>query len=221
MSKRYYIYEIDIASVSMLALGIMFILEYFVMKLDWMATADYVLLLICMIPYSILHEIFHAVGYMLMGVKAENICFGILIEKGYLYCQSIQEVDKKTALVSLIMPFLFLGVVTGCIGLYVHNALLSLLSLYNIVGSISDLLLFFQFLRIEDFRFAEFDASRFYLFTHQAMTTKNLKSVNLLDIRDSVERKPQRRFVISRMSLFLLLAYCVACIYYFSSVKSG
>ena len=67
---------------------------------------------IIMILWFVLHEIIHGIAYLLCGVKKENITFGVVLEKGILYCRCNEFVGKKTILISCIAPFVVIGIIT-------------------------------------------------------------------------------------------------------------
>lgn len=126
---------------------------------------------IIMIFWMVLHEIIHGIAYQVMGAKNENIVFGARIEKGVFYCKCKEYIDKKCIMVSLISPFILIGVVTYIIGFIIKSPLLIILSIINISGASGDLMMFSFFLKQDnDVEFKELGFSSPFVLR----TSKNL-----------------------------------------------
>lgn len=104
-----------------------------------------------------LHELLHGIGFYLSGVSFNSIIYGACLEKGIFYCMCKERIDKKGIIISLLFPFFFIGVFTFFIGLFFENYILVLLSLFNIVGCVGDLCMFFSFVRLPDFKYVDLD----------------------------------------------------------------
>lgn len=144
---------------------------------------------IIMILWFVLHEIIHGVAYCLCGVKKENITFGVVLEKGILYCRCNEFVNKKTILISCIAPFVVIGVITYALGVIFNFGFLVLLSIFNICGAAGDLAMFGFFLgRRNDVKFRELDDSTtFCLETKEDLVNNIFMAVKLKKVINNKE----------------------------------
>ena len=144
---------------------------------------------IIMILWFVLHEIIHGIAYWLCGVKKENITFGVVLEKGILYCRCNEFVNKKTILISCIAPFVVIGVITYTLGVIFNFGFLVLLSIFNICGAAGDLAMFGFFLgRRNDVKFRELDDSTtFCLETKEDLVNNNFMAVKLKKVINNKE----------------------------------
>ena len=126
-----------------------------------------------------LHEVLHGIGHILNGVKLKDLTFGASIEKGVLFCLVRKEVNKKDILISLLFPFFFIGIVTYILGIIIDSPVLVILSIFNISGASVDVLMFLDFIRLNnDMTYIEpGDGTSFYL------TSKNLKKKKLFGLK--------------------------------------
>ena len=81
-------------------------------SMNYKMIAMMALVVIAMAFWLILHEIIHGIFYRLSGAKKEAISYGVVLEKGILYCKCSDYVTKSNVLISVIAPLLLIGVVT-------------------------------------------------------------------------------------------------------------
>lgn len=166
--------------------------------------------------WMFLHELIHGLTYIMGDANYKNIKYGIVLEKGILYCKCGQYVNKWTILSSIISPFIFIGVITFIIGLIIESPILVLLSIFNISGAAADVLLFFTFFifRNKDLQFKEIkDSATFLLKTSEDLTKKKFMAVKLVEVLDEdIEEKEEKIITVtkfSRVCIFIMLVILV------------
>jgi len=136
---------------------------------------------VIMFLWLVLHEIIHYIAYRINGASKDNIVFGIALEKGVFYCKCREYIDKKNIMISLISPFMVIGVITYILGFVIKSGLLVSLSIVNICGAAADLMMFFFFLKQkDDVEFKEMGFSSPFCLK----TTDNLENKKFLGIKD-------------------------------------
>jgi hypothetical protein len=159
--------------------------------------------------WFILHEIIHAISYRIMGAKKENISFGVVLEKGIFYCKCNDYVSKSCILISVLAPFIMIGIITYIIGAIFNLRWLVYLSLINIMGAAGDLAMFSFFIfRDKDIRFKELDDSTvFCLETTEDLTKKKFMYVKLKEVLDKdIKKDNKNKFInITKPSLIILV----------------
>ena len=140
-----YFYEMKSLALNVLSiiiLVIMVLVTYLLMKITNMdiklSRFDFYFIMLLSIPYFILHEILHSIGYVVNGANYKNITYGMHLEKGILCCSCKQTINRKNILWSLVYPFVFIGIITYVIGLIFNSPILLLLSIMNISGCAGD-----------------------------------------------------------------------------------
>lgn len=178
---------------------------------------DTCVIFVLMWVWMFLHEFIHGSMYVIGGAEQENIKYGIVLEKGILYCKCGQYVSKKTILLSIISPFVLIGVVTLVIGFMIASPVLILLSIINISGACADVLLFISFFifRYKDMEFKEIkDSSTFLVKTTEDLTKKKFISVKLSEVLDEdyVEEKDKLITVttFSKVCIAIMLVILIA-----------
>lgn len=175
---------------------------------------------IIMIFWMVLHEIIHGIAYQVMGAKNENIVFGAAIEKGVFYCKCKEYIDKKCIMVSLISPFILIGVVTYIIGFIIKSPLLIILSIINISGASGDLMMFSFFLKQDnDVEFKELGfSSPFVLRTSKNLNEKKYLGIkSIKEVKDESETKegPEKKIHISKASWIFIIVMLILLILLF------
>lgn len=148
---------------------------------------DMLVIFVLMWIWMFLHELIHGTMYVVGGADYKNIKYGIVLEKGILYCKCGQYVSRNAILLSIISPFVFIGVITLVVGFIITSPVLILLSIINISGACADVLLFFSFFlfRNKDLEFKEIkDSSTFLVKTSEDLTKKKFISVKLVEVLD-------------------------------------
>ncbi len=203
--KKYYKFEMNVkimSIISILLAIILMIIFYKNLNLDMLYSttkqAFFILLLIFI--WCIIHELIHALFYYLTGTKKENISFGIALEKGVFYCLTNQEIKKSGILISLIAPFFFIGIVTLIIGLFINSSILVLLSIFNIAGASGDLIMFFYFLKLDNFLYTEMgDATSFGIITNEDLS--NIKHIGLNLIESGNYKKDMFKVNVKKINI--------------------
>lgn len=154
--------------------------------------------------WMFLHEFLHGIGFYLFGGK--NVCYGVCLEKGIMYCLCKDKVSKNCIMTSLIFPFFFIGVCTFHLGLYLDNSTLVLLSLFNIIGSVGDLLMYFFFLRLPDFSYVDIgECDSFVLISSSDLSSYKSIGFELVSVDSKVEGVDCKRISISTFSWVVMI----------------
>lgn len=211
--KDYYIYKMDLAYLNVLSIVLLFgllIFNQYVVKYNLfnkIFEMDNLFdLVFFYFIYTLIHELLHSFSYVLNGAKFKKVVFGVMLEKGILYCLCKQNISKKNILCSLLTPFFVIGVFTYIIGVYFDIPLLVMLSILNISGCSGDLVMFSFISRLKNIEFTEFDdATSFALYSSEDLSKYKHKGLKYVGKRDSVLRKDMNKIVISRVSLAIIL----------------
>lgn len=199
--KKYYLYKIKLTELNILSL---LLLVLFVLITIWLYGPidvndnSFFICFAFMVPYLILHEVIHAIFYSLNGAKYKNITFGVHLEKGVLCCLCKQRISKKGILMSLLAPFMLIGVITYIIGLLINDLPLIILSIINISGCAGDLMMFFGLSKIKKFEYSEFDdPTSFGIYTSEDLSKTKLLGLEYVGVEDKLEIKDYKKFDIS------------------------
>ncbi len=169
--------------------------------------AHFYWLIFLIIPYLILHELIHSLAYVINGANFKNITYGIHIEKGIMCCLCKENISKKNVLISLMAPFVLIGLLTYILGLIFHNSLLTLLSIVNISGCAGDLVMFFNLIKIKDFSYSEFDNPlAFALYSSHNLEKKKLLGLKYLGSTTEL-KKTFKKVDVSLFSLISIILY--------------
>ena len=159
--------------------------------------------------WLVLHEIIHGISYVIMGAKSKNITFGMALEKGIFFTKCGEDINKKNILVSVIAPFVLIGIIPLIISIIITSPILLILSLINISGCSGDLMMFTFFLgRNKDCLFKELnDSTTFSLTTSEDLTNKKFLGVKLSEKQElpKEEKKYKQKIYISRPSKWIIL----------------
>lgn len=213
--KKYYLFEMNLKCLNIISIVLLIVFTFLTIILGvdftffgnaWKVT------LLFLIPYLILHEILHGISYVLNGADYQNITFGAHIEKGILCCLCKQNVSRKSILISLITPFIWLGMVTYIVGMITNNLVIILLSIFNISGCSGDLIMFLAFSKIKDFEYSEYDnPTAFGLYSDKDLSHKKLFGLTYIGQQEELEKKDKKRITISKTSViaFFFLLLCI------------
>ena len=212
--EKKYFYEMDSVAlnvISIVLLVIMLVITKIIYGLD-ISRTNYNIGLILLIPYLLLHEILHSIGYVVNGAKFNRITYGIHLEKGILCCSCKQEVKKHTILWSLMYPFLFIGVITYIIGVIYKIDILVMLSIFNISGCSWDLIMFLNFLGLKNFKFFEYDNPLgFGIVTEENMENKKMFALKRIE-EDNFKQTVSTKVSVSKTSIIVLILYFTLCL---------
>lgn len=220
--KKFYLFELNAVTLNLVALVLLIIgfgtLIFGInhgLEFNFDFKTDYKYFMILLVPYFFVHEIFHFIGYYINGADPKKITFGVHLEKGVLVCSCKQTVSKRCILWSLMYPFIFLGVLTLIIGFLTNNSVLILLSLSNISGAAGDLVMFFEFLRIKDFEYSEYDNPLgFALVSSEDLSKKKMFGIKYVSTEKNVECHVDKRLTVSKKSIIYLIIWILICLVY-------
>lgn len=170
--------------------------------------------------WMFLHEFIHGIGFSLSkGVLHKNIVYGACFEKGIFYCMCKQRISKRGIMVSLMLPFLLIGVVTLVIGFIFNLPILILLSLFNILGCVGDIIMFISFIKMP---FADYldldDCTGFVLISDKDLSKYKLFGLDLIEVGDISKlesAKDYKKITISKLSLIIFIVLIVSVLFVF------
>lgn len=208
--KKYYHFELNMTVMNILSI-VLFILPFIIVAIcGYEFEIRYSgFLLIVVIFYLLLHELFHAIGYSLFASDKNNIKIGITLEKGVYYAACQELISKRGILVSLMMPLIFLSFLTFPIGLIFHLDWLIILSIVNFSGAIGDMLMFVLILKCpSDVLYIDYDNSvGAYLISKNDLSKIKALGFRIGEVgnyKDKKVDKSVKKFYISKPSIILL-----------------
>ena len=213
MKKKYYLFKMNMNFLNLFSIVLMFAsfgIFYLIYRENTFGVfhSIYVPFILLYIPYLILHELFHSLGYVIYGANFKNITYGMHLEKGVLCCLCKQNIKKNNILYSLLFPFFFIGILTFIIGLIINSPLLIALSLANISGCSGDLIMFYHLFCLDDFEFSEYDdPTSFGLCSKNDLSNRKMFGLNFVDTKNILDRDDLRKFIISKSSVIILLLF--------------
>ena len=215
--KKYYIFEMNgviLQLISIIILVIMIILTAYLSAKIIITNKDLELIFLFIIPYLILHELLHSIAYVINGAQFQNITYGAHLEKGILCCLCKQNVSKRNILISLLFPFIIIGVITYIIGISINNTVLVWLSILNISGCSADLIMFFDLLKLKDFEYSEYDnPMAFGLYTSKDLSNAKLFGLKYLGHDKTLEKSNMKKISISKFSIITFIVFIILVIW--------
>lgn len=213
---RYYTYQLDMNVLNIFAIllfVIMMVVVYFVgYGFSGITDYDLLLLFILMFIWLMIHEIFHGIGFALFKeVNRKNIVFGMALEKGVFYCMCKQKISKKVIFTSLLFPVTIIGIITMILGIIINKGMLVYLSIFNIVGSVGDIVMSIYFCKCpSDVIYLDLDdCTGFTVLSKNDLSSIKVPGIKLVDsgIYDSKKMvaRDKRRIVVSKMSWIVLV----------------
>jgi hypothetical protein len=168
------------------------------------------LMLPIMMIYFALHEIFHAIGYLLYGAKLNKLTFGMELEKGVFYCLCKQDISRKNILNSVLFPLFYIGVLTLIVGIIFKLPLLTVLSLLNISGASADIMYFMFIIKLDkNIKFSELDdGTSFAILSDQDVSKVKHTGLEFIAKQSTIERKDFNKLKISKLS-YIVLGICL------------
>ena len=167
---------------------------------------------IIMIGYFILHELLHYIGYLInKNVKNKDLCLGMCLEKGVMYCRCTNEISRTAVMVSLLTPFTVTGIISLIISYIFDMPFLAFLSVSNIAGSYFDILMFIQMLKMpKDIKFAEYDeCDAYYIISNKDLTNIKTNGISLVETdkynKIKLKSKDNKKIEISIFSIIILI----------------
>lgn len=214
-NKKTYVYKMNLVPANILCIVIFILcgLLALLLKVNIFQFNNWFVLFLFIVLYLMLHEILHGVGYFIGGTKLKNITYGVELEKGIFYAMAFQKLTKKNILISLLMPFIVIGVITFIIGTIYNIPMLVLLSVVNISGASMDLAMFFYFLRLpKDFIYSESGNPDEFV----VISSRNLKKyksifISIKEVKEYKEKdfefKNIKKIRITKLSIILLILF--------------
>lgn len=210
---KYYKYKIKLGVGNIFAsiiLILLLILLYFTFD-NYYFNLTYNKVLI-MIGYFILHELLHYIGYLInKNVKNKDLCLGMCLEKGVMYCRCTNEISRTAVMISLLTPFTVIGIISLIISYIFDMPFLAFLSVSNIAGSYFDILMFIQMLKMpKDIKFAEYDeCDAYYIISNKDLTNIKTKGISLVETdkynKIKLKSKNNKKIEISTLSLIIII----------------
>lgn len=222
--KKYHLFKMDLKILNIVSILILLIVllftfiffrSNFISMFSLFNRASFcILLLPTMIFYFMLHEIFHAVGYVIHGADFKKITFGMELEKGVFYCLCKQDIKRNTILLSLIYPLFFIGFVTYIIAIIFNLDILLLLSIINISGAAGDIMYFMFIVKLnKDVLFSEMDdGTSFVLQNIDDVNKYKHFGLEYCGVIDKVKRKDFKKLYVSKLS-FVVLIVCIVLLF--------
>ena len=213
-NKKYYIFKMNMNVLnifSFVLLGIVIGISILIYKDFWKEYTDNFfkmgLFLLAFFGYMILHELLHALSYIIHGAKSKNITFGIHLEDNILCCLCKQDITKKNILMSLLYPFFFIGIVTYVIGAIFKLPMLFLLSIFNLSGCIGDIVMFIFISRLpKDIKFSEFDdPTSFAILSSEDLSDRKPFGLKYERTVSTLEKKDMKRLRVSKKSIIFMV----------------
>ena len=218
--KKYYLFEMNMTILNIVSIALFFLMVLLTVvfyKVGIIHNWNYSMgiILIAMIPYFMLHEVFHSIAYVLHGADFKNITYGAHLEKGILCCLCKQNINKRNILTSLLYPFIFLGVITYILGIVIDSPLLIALSAINISGCSGDLVMFLGFLPLKNFEYCEYDnPTAFGLYSSDDLSKKKLFGLKYIETKDKLEIHDLKKISISKTSIICFIVILILGLLY-------
>ena len=216
MKKKYYLFELKTNTLNIVSVALLVLMILLTMLIVDSMEFNLLISLILLFPYFFLHEILHSIAYVIHGAKYNRVTYGIHLEKGIMCCLCKQNISKKNILISLLYPFIFLGILTYILGIVFNNGILVLLSICNISGCSGDLVMFYDLLKLKDFEYAEYDNPfAFGLYTKNDLSKKKLFGLKHIGSKDKLEQNDLKKISISKASIITFIIFAVVIILYY------
>lgn len=218
--RKYHLFKINLTVLNIISLLLMIIAFGFVWllfpdmlkKIALLFNNDKFLITILplMIFYFVLHELLHAIGYIVNGANYKKITFGIEIEKSVFYCLCKDEITKKNILYSLMYPLFLIGIFTGAISIIFRLPVLLLLSICNISGAAGDIMYFLFIIKLDkNIMYSEMDdGTSFAIVSKDNPSKYHHFGLTYIGDVNEISRKDFTRIKISKAS-WVLLIFCI------------
>ena len=218
MKKKYYLYKMNITAISLFSTVLLIILVILTMFIYPIGTFfDYDFKLIPFVCYYFLyigfHEVLHSLAYVIYGGKYNKIVYGVLLEKGVLYCLCKQNISKSNILHSLMYPLFFIGIVTYVISVIYKLPTLLFLSILNLSGCAGDIIMFNFISRLKNIEFSEMDDPiAFAIYTDEDISKKKSLGLDYIGCEDKIERNDFKKITISKLSWIVIAIIVIGII---------
>lgn len=104
---------------------------------------DTILVVILTVVFVIVHELIHAIGFIIFGkAKKGEVSFGILPKQGMVYCSCNKPMEAKNYLLALIFPIIITGIIPFIFVVIYANFIWVFMFAVLISGGAGDLIMF-------------------------------------------------------------------------------
>lgn len=211
MKKKYYLFEMKgsyLNFLCILIIIIMYIITFMLLPNFYLSQKALIISAILIIPYLILHEFIHSIFYVIGGAQFKNVTYGAHLEKGILCCLCKQNITKANVLISLLSPFIIIGIFTYILGIVFSNSILIFLSILNISGCAGDLIMFLDLVLLDDFEYSEYDnPMAFGLYSKKDLSKHKMLGLKYIGSTDKLEKNDFKKISISKTSIVILLIF--------------
>lgn len=221
-NKKYYLFQMKLSILNIVSFFLLFLMllityiinKEFLISSFYEVFSSFIVLILLMFGFMILHEILHSVAYCIYGGKFNKIVYGIQLEKGVFYCLCKQNITKINVLNSLLFPFFYIGVVTYILSLIFYEPYLLWLSIFNISGCCGDIIMFIFISRLnKNIEFSELDDSTsFALYSDDDVSKYNHFGLKYIGCCDKIERNDLKKVKISKFSYVILFIFIIVII---------
>lgn len=218
MKKKYYLFKMNglfLNIISIIIFIVMCIITYLIYreKVYYMIGIPMRISVLLMIPYLILHELVHSFSYIIHGANFKNITYGMHLDKGIMCCLCKQNITKKNILLSLLYPFVTIGIITYILGIILNNYILIILSIVNISGCSGDLIMFYDLLKIKNFEYSEYDdPMAFGLYSYDDLSKLKLTGLEYVGDKQELEKNDLKKVTVSKISIAMIIIFFVFAI---------
>ena len=214
ITMKYYRYSMDMGKLNLFCIVLfipIFVVIYYLGYGSYIDLTTFILYFLWMF----LHEFLHGIGFSLSkGIDHKNIVYGANLEKGIFYCMCKERISKRGIMVSLLLPFFLIGVITLIIGFIFNIPILILLSLFNILGSVGDIVMFLSFIRLPFLSYVDIDdCTGFVLISKKNLSKYKLFGLKLEEkgnISKLETAKDYKKITISKLSLIIFILLIVS-----------
>lgn len=226
MKKEYYIFKIKLKVLNILA-NVSFIVLFGIIYLffpniifkffEYFNNSKFcILFLPITMLYMGLHEVLHAIGYLIYGANFKKITFGMELEKGVFYCLCKQDISRKNILNSVLFPLFYIGIITLIIGIIFKLPLLVVLSLLNISGATADIMYFMFIIKLDkNIKFSELDdGTSFAILSDKDVSKVKHIGLEYMGKKDKIERNDFQKIKVSKLSYIVLILCLLLVVYY-------
>ena len=206
--KKYYKFNLDMVWANVIATIVLVVSAVVFLFFDRTYQMD-INIIIYMVLYLALHEVFHGIAFSIYAKDIKNIKYGAALEKGVFYAMCQERINKKAIIVSLLFPFIFLTVIALPIGVLIHSENLIILALINFSGATGDLFMVNLIRKMpKDIEYIDYDNSvGCYLLSKEDLSKYKaigLKYVESGKDEDKLINKDIKRITISKWSVIIL-----------------
>ena len=206
--KEYYVFELDLKVLNIFSLILLLVgLPLCLLIKDFnILNINMLVFFMLYIVWIILHELFHALSYIIHGANKKKITFGAYLEKGILYCLCKQNITRKNILNSVLFPLFYLSIVPAVIAILVSSPMLLLLAIANFSGCAGDIMMFIYISKLnKNIEFSEFDnPTRFAIYADYDVTKTKHLGLKYIETTGLLKKENLTRLTISKGTIIVL-----------------